>query len=225
MADRPSGLHAAHDRHDLELVAGCPACDALAPDFAALSSSLASVRGGTDAGHRDFRLTASNAARLRRGRGMRAWLRPLAAPSFAFARPLGSALSIVALIGLVASSLPDGSPAGGLEHASVATQSRNAPTDPPPAAPAPSGDAAFDDATGAPDADASVRLTALPSIRAAAPTAAPEATAPTTTDVADEGTGTPNAIFLASLVLLPIGLLLVFGRGLARRLGGPSREP
>ena len=204
----------------MELVPGCVECDAIAPDFAAITASLASLRGGTQTGHRDFRLTLEDAARLRRGRGLRTWLRPLAGAGFAFARPLGSALTVVALVGLVTSNL-SGMPAGGqaLEAVNLAT-GRQIVTDPPPAAPQPSGDMAFGSASRSPAADGSDGLAVVPTEKAITETAAPVATNGPT-----GGSAAPNGILLASLVLLPIGLLLVFGRGLARRLVGPTREP
>ena len=122
MADRVS---AAHERHDSELVTGCSECDALVPDLAAISASMASLRGGTEAGHRDFRITATDAQRLRRGRGVRAWLRPVAGPRFAFARPLGSALTVIALVGVLASSLPGGLASGGALQVTSAESGRD----------------------------------------------------------------------------------------------------
>ena len=217
MAERPTQ----HARHDMELVPGCVECDALAPDFATITASLASLRGGTQTSHRDFRLTREDAARLRRGRGLRAWLRPLAGAGFAFARPLGSALTVVALVGLVASNL-SGVPAGGqaIEAVNLATHGRQVATDPPPAAPQASGDMAFGSASRTPEADGSDGLAVVPTTKEPTETAAPVATNGPT-----DGSAAPNGIFLASLVLLPIGLLLLFGRGLARRLVGPTREP
>ena len=218
MADRPTP----HARHALELVPGCSECDALAPDLAAISSSLASLRRGTQAGHRDFRLTPDDAARLRRGRGLRAWLRPLAGAGFAFARPLGSALTVVALVGLVASSLPgglvflDGNPAAGVATDHGREQARNSP----PAAPVPSAAAAFEGASASPKAEPSGDAFLSPLTVTTAPSSAP-----TAFGTGGGGFATPSGIFLASLVLLPIGLLLVFGRGLARRLVGAAREP
>jgi hypothetical protein len=219
VADRAS---AAHERHDSELVPGCRECDALAPDLAAISLSLASLRGGIQTGHRDFRISATDAQRLRRGRGIRAWLRPVAGRGFAFARPLGGTLTVVALVGLLASSLPQGLAAGGAAYVSSqeSGQSRDHTTEPPRALASPSAVAAFDTFSGspkAPDPNAN-------------PTSASQATvAPGQLEGPVVNTpATPTAqsgIFLASVVLLPIGLLLVFGRGLARRLIGPAREP
>ena len=235
MADQRSAAHASHDQ---ELVAGCTECDELAPDLAAISASLGSLRGGADSGHRDFQLTPDDAQRLRRGRGLRAWLRPLAGPRFGFARPLGSALTLVALVGVVASSVSGPITGGaGLEAAYVpsdATRDSGGPA----ANPEPSRtsvaaaldsaspkadtetDAEYGSMTGSPDASASDALLASLAAATTAPTTAPGVTYP-----GGGPTGNPNGIFLASLVLLPIGLLLVFGRGLARFLIGPAREP
>ena len=218
MADRTSLAHA---RHDSELVPGCSECGALAPDFAAISASLASLRAGTESGHRDFRIMATDAQRLRRGTGIRAWLRPAAGPRFAFARPLGGTLSVVALVVLLASSLPSGLAAGGaLGVTSVESpQSREHGVEPPGAIASPSAAAAFDSLSGSPKVSASD----------AAPASSPPTLAPShASGPVAKPTDTPAAqsgLFLASLIMLPIGLLLVAGRGLAMRLIGAAREP
>lgn len=219
MADRMSSAHA---RHDAELVAGCPACDALAPGLAAISTSLASLRGGTDSGHRDFRITSADARRLRRGRGLRAWLRPVAGPGFAFAPRLGGALTVVALIGLLASSLPRGLAAGGALEVTSAESSpgRELVTEPPRVVASPSAGLGFDSLRGSPTAsasDAKLNSPMQPTV-AASHFAGPLLNA-------EDGPVATSGILLASLVLLPIGLLLVAGRGFARRLMGAAREP
>ncbi|HZM73207.1 MAG TPA: hypothetical protein VFC71_07495 [Candidatus Polarisedimenticolia bacterium] len=223
MADRAS---AAHERHDAELVPGCRDCGALAPDLAAISLALTSLRGGSQTGHRDFRITAQDAQRLRRGRGIRAWLRPVSGPRFAFARPLGGTLSVLALIGLVASSLPSGFAAGGALQVTGAESApgREQLTDPPRANASPSADAAFDSLRGSPKAGQSdAAMVTSPELSTAPSQAASQATAPVPSGPV--GPTAKTGVFVASLVLLPIGLLLVVGRGLARRLIGAGREP
>ena len=219
MADRAS---AAHERHESELVPGCRECDAIAPDLAAISLALTPLRGGSQTGHRDFRIAAQDAQRLRRGRGIRAWLRPVAGPRFAFARPLGGTLSVLALIGLLASSLPGGLAAGtALQVTSPESAGgREQMTDPPRANASPSADAAFDSLRVSPKAGQSdAAMVTSPELS----TAPSQATAPVPSGPV--GPTAKTGVFVASLVLLPIGLLLVVGRGLARRLIGAGREP
>ena len=219
MADRPSAVH---ERHDSELVPGCRECDALAPDLAAISLALTSLRGGSQAGHRDFRITAEDAQRLRRGRGIRAWLGPVAGPRFAFARPLGGTLSVLALIGLLASSLPSGLAAGGAPQVTSAESAlgREQTTEPPRAIASPSAAGAFNSLEGSPKAAASDATM----VTSPEPSTAPSAAAAPLPSGPD-GPAAKTGVFVASLVLLPIGLLLVVGRGLARRLIGAGREP
>jgi hypothetical protein len=219
VADRAS---VAHERHDSELVPGCRDCDALAPDLAAISLALTSLRGGSQTGHRDFRITAEDAQRLRRGRGIRAWLRPVAGPRFAFARPLGGTLSVVAFIGLLASSLPTGLAAGGALQVTSAESApgREPTTEPSRANASPPAAAAFESLRGSPKAVESDITT----VTSPKPSASPsQAAAPLTNG--PDGPAAKTGVFVASLVLLPIGLLLVVGHGLARRLIGAGREP
>ena len=131
--------------------------------------------------------------------------------------PLGSALTVVALVGLVASSLPGFIGAsGGREIASQATDGSHDGTAIPPAtAPGASSATVVEGGPASPKVGSTgaLRSAVAPSLDA---TPAPPG---------DAGGGVPSGVFLASVILLPIGLLLVLGRGVARRLIGAAREP
>lgn len=212
---------ARHDRHFDGLVAGCAECDALAPDLMAIGAALASLRRGRDLGHRDFRITAVDAARLRRP-GLRDRLRTLAAPRYAIARPLGGALTMIALVGLVTSSVPGFGLGGGAGREAAETGHTRAATvgaSPSPAAPESGLDNFLGGAAGptgndpssAPLATANELATQLASSQVPAP---------------DEMSrdSSPNVIRLASIVLLLAGALLLVAPAVVRR-GRASREP
>jgi hypothetical protein len=215
-----------HERHVDELVPGCPECDALAPDLAAIGAALASLRGGRDSGHRDFRLSPTQAAELRQ-RGWRGWLRAFTAPRWAFARPLGSALTAIALVGLVASSVPgfallDASREA-IDQRSLAGGS--GPNASPAGSPAPP-ESSLDNAFGAAGTP-KVATSAEPLVTDAGVTPAPvPASVEDPRSATEPRAGSPNLIRLASLVVLLAGAVLLVGPTIARRMGGRgNRQP
>jgi hypothetical protein len=233
---RPS-LHATHD---VELIAGwstgdldahersraiglidaCHDCAALAADLRAITAAMTSLRYGSDALHRDFRLSAADAERLQRGSGLRRLLRPLAGSGFGFARPAGAFVTALALVGLVASSVPLGLDLAGDAAPATdgAVEGRNStvPTESPELANA-SPVAAADSLSASPRVNASAK---------AARTEAPEPSRPRDgVLVSSDGGLTSRPLLIPSLLLLAAGMLLLIGPRLARRLVGPAREP
>jgi hypothetical protein len=104
--------HAADDSYPGEveqaraLIAQCADCAALATDIRALSA--ATSRLGAPARPRDFRITAEQAERLR-GSAFERFLRRLAGPGLAPARPLaGVALSIGLMLVVAGAAMPAG---------------------------------------------------------------------------------------------------------------------
>jgi hypothetical protein len=94
------------------LVATCHACAALHHDLRAIVLALpATAAAAPSPRPRDFRLTAEQAASLRPA-GWRRLLAPLAGPSFAFARPLGTGLATIGLAGILVAGA-SGIPLGG----------------------------------------------------------------------------------------------------------------
>lgn len=85
------------------IVASCPACARLADDVRLLRTAVRALPAA--ARPRDFRLTEADAARLRRT-GWRRFLVPLAAPRFAFTRPLAGALVTLGLAGILVTAVP-----------------------------------------------------------------------------------------------------------------------
>ncbi len=103
------------------------ACAALHHDLRAIALALpATAAAAPSPRPRDFRLTAEQAASLRPA-GWRRLLAPLAGPSFAFARPLGTGLATIGLAGILvagASGIPLG---GGAAAAPAGDQEAYAP--------------------------------------------------------------------------------------------------
>lgn len=124
--DRPP-LAAPHASHDLLLlaaaadrdadaslrsaaadqVASCAECAALAEDLRALVTGLADLPPAIPV-PRDMRLSAEQAARLRRGGLWRRLLRPFGAEGMAGLRPLAATLTTLGLAGILLSALPAG---------------------------------------------------------------------------------------------------------------------
>jgi hypothetical protein len=229
-----------HATHDVELIAGwstgdldahdrsraiaridaCHDCAALAADLRAITAAMTTLRYGSDTLHRDFRLSAADAERLQRGSGLRRWLRLLAGSGFGFTRPAGALVTAMALVGLVASSVPLGLDlAGGAAPATDgAFEGRNStvPTESPELGNA-SPVAAVDLLSASPKIDESAT---------AARTEAPEPSRPSDgVLVSGDGGSTSRPLFIPSLLLLAAGLLLLAGPRVARRLVGPAREP
>jgi hypothetical protein len=102
------------------LVATCAACGALHHDLRAIATALPAVAATPPSPRpRDFRLTPDQAASLRPS-GWRRLLVPLAGPSFAFARPLGTGLATIGLAGILVAGA-SGIPLGGAASAPAAT--------------------------------------------------------------------------------------------------------
>jgi hypothetical protein len=106
------------------LVATCEACAALHRDLRSIARALPVTAATAPVPRpRDFRLTAEQAAALHPS-GWRRLLAPLAGPSFAFARPLGTGLATIGLAGMLvagATGIPlGGGAAAGPQPASTA---------------------------------------------------------------------------------------------------------
>ena len=84
------------------LVALCDACAGLFADIRAIATATAALP--VPARTRDFRLTPADAARLRSP--WRRWAGSFAKPRFAFVQPLGAALAMLGLAGLLIGVLP-----------------------------------------------------------------------------------------------------------------------
>ena len=89
------------------LAASCPACARLVDDVRILRTAVRALPA--PARGRDFRLSEADAARLRRSGWQRLlWplVAPLAAPRFAFTRPLAAALVTAGLAGILVATVP-----------------------------------------------------------------------------------------------------------------------
>lgn len=108
------------------LIASCPACAQLDADLRFIMAATADL----PAPHRtrDFRLTETDAARLR-GTGWRRLLARVGDPRLAFTRPLATGLVALGIAGLVLASAPSFAAVGGFGTAGAA----------PAVAPAPGG--------------------------------------------------------------------------------------
>ena len=115
-------IPAEHAQHDLELIAGhaagdladtqrsradaliqsCASCADLRRDLVALAAATRMLPAS--AAPRDFRLTAAQAARLRRGGWRKALLRPFAAPRSTI-RPMAMAFTSLGLAGLLVTTI------------------------------------------------------------------------------------------------------------------------
>ena len=113
---------AQHAQHDLELIAGhaagdltdsqsiraealltsCTSCAELRRDLVAIASATRALPAPN--AQRDFRLTAAQAARLRRGRWLRSMLRPFAAPR-STVRPMAMAFTSLGIAGLLVTTV------------------------------------------------------------------------------------------------------------------------
>jgi hypothetical protein len=101
--DPDRGLRAAADAQ----IAGCADCAAVALELRGLSAGLASLPRSRPV-PRDMRLSADQAARLRRGSSWRRILRPFGAEGLPGLRPLAAALTTFGLAGLLLTSMPLG---------------------------------------------------------------------------------------------------------------------
>lgn len=88
-------------------LASCPTCADLAADLRAVSAGLRAMPGPRRT--RDFRLTADDAARLRR-RGWRGFLDALATGRLTWAQPLGATLAALGIVGLMVGTFSLGGP-------------------------------------------------------------------------------------------------------------------
>jgi hypothetical protein len=137
--EMPANPATPHDTHDLELLAsiadrdrdpqtdaavvrmaaGCDECAALVADLRSLSLGLTSLPTTLPA-PRDYRLTAKQAERLRRGRFWRLLLAPFGPGGFPGLRPAAGALTALGLVGLLATATPLALPASSGAAASAA---------------------------------------------------------------------------------------------------------
>jgi hypothetical protein len=93
-------------------VAGCPECATLAADLRTIAVGLADLPASRPA-PRDMRLSAEQAARLRRGGLLRRLLRPFGEDGLPALRPLAGALTAIGLAGILLTAIPFGFGAGG----------------------------------------------------------------------------------------------------------------
>lgn len=114
-ADHDLTLIAGHAAGDLlhpqlglaaALIASCPTCDELHRDLVALAAATRALPRELRA-PRDFRLSAEQAARLRRGGWLRGLLRPFASARSA-ARPMATAFTSVGVAGLLVAAFAPG---------------------------------------------------------------------------------------------------------------------
>ena len=96
-----AGDLAATDRDQaIALTASCADCATLRDDLIAITRATASIPPPIAASGRDFRLTPTDAARLRPG-GWRRLVAAFSAPRTTFTRPLGVGLTTLGLVGLL----------------------------------------------------------------------------------------------------------------------------
>lgn len=250
-----------HARHDLDLIAAhvagdlptsertradallqaCSSCADLRRDLIALAAATRALPR-TAAAPRDFRLSAAQAARLRRGSWLRTLLRPFASPRSA-TRPMAAAFTSLGLAGLLVASIVPGfiggqAAAPGPAALPAAGQSRDLTKDQAEATSAAEwapgstqfkvrADAGGPGSSGDDLLAAAGRTSPVPTIdrlqalaaRSEAPVAAPpgQPNDATFTNALDGGwAGTP--VLLGSLVLLLLGLALFGLRFAARRV-------
>ena len=178
----------------LRLVAACSDCAELHADLLAIAAMLPTVPPPIGSAGRDFRLTDADAARLRRGSGIRRFLRPFAGPSFAFARALGSATAAIGLAAVLVSGsgLVPGDRLGGSPYTETSTDGRDLFASPVPIL--------------GPAASAGAEVV-VPTAKVTAPEP-PAVPAP------------PDPFLAGGWLLIATGLLLIAIRGLARRVSG-----
>src|SRR6266542_1686393 len=87
------------------LVAACDACAELLADLVAISAATTHLPAPRRT--HDFRLTAEDAARLRRT-GWRRLVAHFGEPQFGFTKPLATGLAALGIAGLILGSLPSG---------------------------------------------------------------------------------------------------------------------
>jgi hypothetical protein len=225
-AGHDSFLIAAHATGDLQgteretaarLLDDCPACATLYADLRTIARATRDLP--TPPRPRDFRLTPDDATRLRPA-GWRRILHALAGPSFAFARPMGAALSTLGLAGLMLTAIP------GVQLSGAAS------------APAPDGQGqefypaaaptigATGDGQGRSGGETSVdeeqylQSTDVPSANGQAPVRQPTDTSQPTAPEAEMTQRSPDsALMILSGSFLIVGLGLFGLRWSARRLG------
>jgi hypothetical protein len=221
-----------HARHDLSLIAAhaagdvaeadrpradallttCTPCADLRRDLVAIASATRSVPPPF-ALARDFRLDEGQAARLRRGSRLRAFLAPFGA-SRSILRPLAAGVTSLGVAGLlVATMLPTALP-GAMSTQRDNLEQAGAPSDMP-----------VFQAQGSPDtennapASSGSDVKADPSVRVAAGGAAtPAGGVEPEIQPLDAGLAPPNPLMVASLGLLALGLALFGLRFAARRV-------
>ena len=215
--------HAAGDLANLDiaataaLLASCTTCAEVHRDLVAISSATRALPR-TARSPRDFRLTADQAERLRRGSWLRGLLRPFASARSA-TRPMARAFTSIGVAGLLVVVLQPGGiglmggaaagPTQQEDSAYVGAAASEGPELAPGAAGAPSGDPVFNG-----DADATQMALAAdesPGVRDGG------------TKVESGGerlvAETPkNLLLLGSLALLALGIVLFGVRFAARRL-------
>lgn len=232
-----------HARHDLTLIAGhaagdlsnldtaaaaalistCSSCAEVHHDLVAISSATRALPRAARA-RRDFRLTADQAERLRRGSWLRGLLRPFASARSA-TRPMAAAFTSLGVAGLlVAVLLPGGIGLMG-GAASAPTQERDRVYSGAAASQAPGGaPGAAADPSGDPyvigDADASQLAIAAGGGTATDDGIPKQDGGPELEDGGDllAAETPPNPLLAGSLALLALGIALFGLRFAARRL-------
>ncbi|HEY5628214.1 MAG TPA: hypothetical protein VIR16_01775 [Candidatus Limnocylindrales bacterium] len=151
------------------LLSSCPECARLHRDLRALASALASAPA--PARPRDFGITAAQAADLRRHRGWRRLLAPLAGARSA-AGPVAASLAALGVAGLLLSGGLSGLPLGGAGTAALAPVPGGSQI-----VGAPISNGLDRNATGGEAAVPSAAASTAPQFAAGAPSAAPSAAA------------------------------------------------
>jgi anti-sigma factor RsiW len=233
-----------HHDHDLALIAALAAGDLTEPDRAraqatldrctectAIHADLVALAAATRAlpkharAPRDFRLSPDQAARLRRGSWLRAFLAPLASAG-SVTRPLAAAFTSLGVAGLLVVAVMPGLLGAGTASAPERDRSTaaGAPTVAPAAQPVDRADASDDAGQLGPRAAVGGNASASPDVdfgvkNEAAGSGAPRELGEQTDDLGRLTTSAPpNPLLVGSLALLAVGLLLFGLRFAGRRL-------
>jgi hypothetical protein len=222
---------ARHALHDEEVVAGfavdgevaedgararalierCATCRDLHADMVAIgavfkAAGTAEAVGALRPAPRDFRLTATDAVRLRGGNALQRGIARFRDGLAAFGRPVGAGLAAFGVVGLLVGSMTLGSLGGAPTSAEGAGAKGPAAT----AAAAPGGQPAQTATT-----DGSNQVEPTPELR--------EELTPLSADDLRQGTRAPSLLFAGSIALVVIGAALLLA-GSRRPRHGPARN-
>ena len=232
-AAHDTALIAGHAAGDLDhtqaraasaLLATCSHCALLHRDLVAISAAARALPRDARA-PRDYRLTAEQAASLRRGSWLRALLRPFAAAHAA--RPLAAAFTSLGLAGLLVGAFVPGL-LGGMAAGPTLTERDDTPAFGAAAPTMAPGEDSIDPLAGAPVGPGAGQVTGNADVSTTDPPLGAQAGGGTESDPKGEGgrvTGQedlaqaptqPSLLVVASLAFLLLGLAL-FGLRLAAR--------